>query len=65
MQPSNTPAPVLRRDQACHFLGVSPATLYRLSSAGELPAPIKLTRKASGWLLSDLQAFIEKRAAAR
>jgi prophage regulatory protein len=37
------------------------STLYRKVAAGEFPAPIKLGESASGWLLSEVEAWIEDR----
>ncbi len=52
---------ILRPAKAAHFLGVSVPTLYRWSSQGRLPRPIKLGLRTSGWRLADLEAFLDKK----
>lgn len=52
---------ILRRQEAANYLGISLPSLHRLVALGDLQPPIKLTRQASGWRLSDLDAFIESR----
>lgn len=44
-----------------HRLQISRTTLYRLVQRGELKAPIKLGPRASGWLSTDINEFIEAR----
>lgn len=40
------------------MVGLSAATIYRRIKAGEFPAQIKLGKHASGWLLSDISAWV-------
>jgi prophage regulatory protein len=40
------------------------SSVYRAASLGEFPKPIKLGEKASGWLESDVDAWIDSRVAA-
>ena len=40
------------------------STLYELIAVGEFPSPIKVGR-ASRWLLSEIQAWIDERASQR
>ncbi|KVQ70022.1 MULTISPECIES: helix-turn-helix transcriptional regulator [Burkholderia cepacia complex] len=59
------PKRVLRIEDACIKVGMPRSSFYRAVALGELPKPIKLGAKASGWLEHELDAFIDARAAAR
>ena len=37
------------------------STLYRKVAEGSFPSPVKLGESASGWLLSEVEAWIEAR----
>jgi predicted DNA-binding transcriptional regulator AlpA len=52
---------ILRPAAAARYIGLSRATVYRLERAGVLPPRILLGPGASGWLLADLDAFIDSR----
>ena len=56
---------VLRIEDACIKVGMPRSSFYRAVARGELPQPIKLGAKASGWLEHELDAFIDARMAAR
>jgi prophage regulatory protein len=61
---------VLKLSVVSAITGLPSSTLYRKVAAGEFPAPIKLGESASGWLLSEVEAWIaarreERDAAAR
>lgn len=62
------PAPIrpaiLRPADAATYIGMRSRTaIYELVKEGELPQPIKLGARASGFRLVDLDAFIERRMA--
>ncbi|MCW0101044.1 helix-turn-helix transcriptional regulator [Burkholderia pseudomallei] len=59
------PKRILRIEDACIKLGMPRSTFYRAVALGELPKPIKLGEKATGWVESELDAFIDARIAAR
>ena len=52
---------VLKRAMVSAITGLPASTLYRKVAAGEFPAPIKLGESASGWLLSEVDAWIAAR----
>lgn len=59
----NHPSRLLTIGQTAEFLGVTPRTVRRQFQAGILPAPIRLTERASlRWRLADLVAVIEAAA---
>ena len=45
--------------------GMCRSEIYRRIAAGTFPAPIKLGERASAWVASEIDAFIESRIAAR
>lgn len=45
--------------------GLSRSSLYRLISAGQFPAPVKLSSRSVGWVLAEVTAFIESKVAER
>lgn len=56
---------VLRLPAVLSMLGVSKPTIYLWIRKGEFPAPLKIGRKASGWLLSEVESWIAERETAR
>ena len=44
---------------------LSVASIYRLAKQGDFPKPIKLGVKASGWLQSEIDDWIQSRLNAR
>ncbi|MCP4933201.1 MAG: helix-turn-helix domain-containing protein [bacterium] len=51
---------ILRPPEAAEYLGVSTSTLAKRRLRGELPAFIKLGKKAVGYRREDLDAWIEQ-----
>ncbi|MFL9933482.1 AlpA family transcriptional regulator [Paraburkholderia sp. RL18-103-BIB-C] len=58
------PKRILRITDVIHKVGMPRSSVYRAASLGEFPKPIKLGEKASGWLESDVDAWIDSRVAA-
>lgn len=56
---------VIRYRELKRIVPLSRSTVWRKSRAGEFPMPIPLGSSAIGWLLSEVQAWIEAQAAAR
>lgn len=62
------PAPsrrILRLPQVQEKTGLGHDSIYRLGREGDFPRPLKLSERASGWLEHEIDAWLEKRAAAR
>lgn len=59
--------PVLRFPEVQKLTGLSRASVHALAAKNRFPRPIKLAEngRASGWLLSELQAWLEERLAQR
>lgn len=55
---------ILRLTEVCDVTGLSRSTIYAWISEGSFPRYIRLGGKSVGWLLSDINAWIEKCVAA-
>jgi prophage regulatory protein len=55
---------ILRRPEVEACTGLSRSSIYLMAAAGEFPKPIKLGKHASGWLESDVDAWIDSRVKA-
>lgn len=55
----------LRRADVERATGFSGATLYRLAALGRFPKPMKIGARASAWLESEVQAWVDARIAER
>jgi prophage regulatory protein len=62
---SNTAPRVLRLPATMQKVGLGRDAIYRGAREGWFPKPLKISDRASGWLESELDRFIEQRAAAR
>ena len=58
-------ARILRLPQIIETVHLSRSTIYSLVKKGEFPAPIKLGPRASGWLASEIETWIEELARKR
>ena len=58
---------ILRPKQTKEVVSLSMATMYRLAKDEDstFPKPIKLSEHASGWLESEIYAWLEERIAER
>jgi len=52
---------ILRCADVCSHVGLSRSQIYNLVSQGTFPKPIKLGERASGWLESEVCAWIDQR----
>lgn len=41
--------------------GLSRSSIYRLASKGEFPKPIKLSERSSGWIMSEVEEWLNGR----
>lgn len=60
-----TSSVVIRLKAVLERTGLSRATIYRLMKVGEFPHCFKLGKTASGWLETEVSAWIDERASAR
>lgn len=52
---------IIRPTDLSNSLGISIATLYRMESRGELPPRVQISKRAVGWLESDIADWLEER----
>lgn len=53
---------IIRLPQVMDAVGLKKTAIYDLIKVGDFPAPIKLGSRASGWLESAVQTWIQKKA---
>lgn len=51
----------LRPKAVCELLSISKATLYRWTTKGHFPKPVKLGTRAVGYDMADIQNFLNDR----
>lgn len=56
---------ILRKPETQHKVGLSDPTIYRLERAGKFPKRIQLGGNSVGWFESEIDAWMEKKAAER
>ncbi len=52
---------LLRAGDVCKITGLSVPTIYRLMNDNRFPRPLKITRSARAWKLSEVTAWVESR----
>ena len=55
----------LRLPEVTRITGLQRDSVYRLAKAGRFPRPVKLSERASGWVLSEVEAWAAARASER
>ena len=56
---------VLKVKEVASEISVSVPQVYKLVSLGRFPKPIKLGERGSGWLTSEIDAWLQSRVDAR
>ena len=56
---------ILKAKQVAEEINVSVPQVYKLVSKGRFPKPIKLGERGSGWLTSEIDAWLQSRVDAR
>lgn len=56
---------VLRLPQVMEIVGLGRTSIYALESRGDFPSRVKLTKCASGWVESEVLAWLEQRLGKR
>jgi len=54
---------ILRLPQVLDIVGLSRSTIYAKIKAGEFPPQIRLSKRSSGWIHSEIQSWIDERVA--
>lgn len=50
---------IIRADELAQELGVSKTTLWRMQQRNELPRPLQLSRRLTGWRRSQIEKWLE------
>jgi prophage regulatory protein len=56
---------ILKVKQVAEEINVSVPQVYKLASLGRFPKPIKLGERGSGWLTTEIDAWLQSRVDAR
>ena len=56
---------ILKVKQVAEEINISVAQVYKLVSLGRFPKPIKLGERGSGWLTTEIDAWLQSRVDAR
>lgn len=56
---------VLRKKRVLALVGLSATTVYWLQKRGKFPMPVKLSERATGFLTSEIRAWLAERARER
>ena len=56
---------ILKAKQVAEEINVSVPQVYKLVSLGRFPRPIKLGKRGSGWLRTEIDAWLQSRVDAR
>tara|TARA_B100000795_G_scaffold205538_1_gene159045 strand:+ start:127 stop:324 length:198 start_codon:yes stop_codon:yes gene_type:complete len=56
---------ILKAKQVAEEINVSVPQVYKLVSLGRFPKPIKLGERGSGWLTSEIDAWLQSKIDAR
>ena len=52
---------IIRPTELAGILSVSKQTLWRMENRGELPNRVKISKRAVGWMASDIREFLESK----
>lgn len=52
---------IIKLSDVNRITGLSNSSIYRLASQNKFPKPIKLSKRSSGWLKSEIDQWLEKR----
>lgn len=52
---------IIKLSELKDIVGLGRSTIYRMSSEGKFPKPIKLSERSSGWLQSEVEQWIVER----
>lgn len=55
---------IIRLLEVKTLTGLSGSSIYRMASKGTFPKPIKLGERSSGWIVSELEQWLEQRISA-
>lgn len=64
IQNVGAPPILLRLPMVMRVTGLARSTIYKLIAQNQFPAPIKLSKRAVGWLQSEIEGWVSSRVRA-
>jgi prophage regulatory protein len=55
---------ILRISEVCRRTGLSKSQIHRLAIDAEFPRPVRLGKRAVGWVTTDIEAWLQSRISA-
>ena len=55
--------PLIKLPKVCELTSLSKSAIYEKMATGEFPKSVAISSRSVGWLLSEVNAFIQKRVA--
>lgn len=52
---------IVKLSQVKGIAPLSPSTIYRLMKKGDFPKQIKLSERSSGWVLEEIEQWVEEK----
>lgn len=65
MEAQTAPSKILRKKEVLEMVGLSDPTVWRLERAGQFPKRLRLGGNSCGWLLAEVEDWIQAKAAER
>jgi len=56
---------LIRKDQLLQNIPLGASTLYEEIAQGRFPKPVKIGRRASAWLMSEVEAWLDGKLSTR
>jgi len=56
---------IIKLPDVADLVSLSTASIYRLMKKGEFPKQIKLAERSSGWLLSEVEGWLDNKINSR
>ena len=63
--PSKSGIALIRKDQLLQNIPLDASTLYEEIAQGRFPKPVKIGRRASAWLMSEVEAWLDGKLSTR
>lgn len=60
---TSTTSNILRISEVCKIVGLSSSQVYGMAAQGDFPRQIRLSKRASGWLESEVRQWVDERIA--
>lgn len=55
--------PLIKLPKVCEITGLSKSSIYEKMKEGSFPQSVQISSRSVGWLLSEVNAFVQERVA--